>query len=117
MGRDLVRRSPVQPRDEPHPRPHAPRLSLLARREAALAAREPALVGRMEAAQAILTAADTRDASADTRDAAAEKGENDMDRAEFASPRDKGRYGGDWPERRNAAADRALEGSSNSIPR
>lgn len=79
----------------------------LERREARVSAREAALDERMEAAEAILAAADERDAISDARDVAADKREHDLDLAEFLSPKDKAGYGGDWPERRNAALDRA----------
>jgi multidrug efflux pump subunit AcrA (membrane-fusion protein) len=79
----------------------------LQRREAEVTAREAALKDRTEAAEAILAAADERDSVTDARDAAADKRENDLDRAEFLAPPDKSGYAGNWPERRNAALDRA----------
>jgi hypothetical protein len=79
----------------------------LERREAEVTAREAALEERREAAGAILAAADERDSVSDARDAAADKREHDLDLAEFLAPTDKTGYGGSWPERRNAALDRA----------
>jgi hypothetical protein len=79
----------------------------LQRREAEVTAREAALAERAEAAPAILAAADERDAVADARDAAANKRETDLDRADLLAPPDKHGYGSNWPERRNAALDRA----------
>jgi hypothetical protein len=79
----------------------------LRRREAEVTAREAALAERTDAAPAILAAADERDAIADARDAAANQRETDLDRADFLAPPDKRGYGSSWPERRNAALDRA----------
>jgi hypothetical protein len=62
---------------------------------------------RTGAAAAVLAAADERDSVADARDAAADKREHELDLAEFLAPPDETGYGGDWPERRNAALDRA----------
>jgi hypothetical protein len=79
----------------------------LQRREAEVTAREAALAERTEAAPAIRAAADERDAVADARDAAANKREADLDRADFLAPPGKHGYVSNWPERRNAALDRA----------
>ena len=79
----------------------------LERRETEVVAREAALAERGEAADEILDAADERDAIADARDALADKRETDHDLAELLDPSDGHGYGGDWPERRNAALDRA----------
>jgi uncharacterized protein (DUF3084 family) len=79
----------------------------LERREAEVVAREAALAERGEAAEAVLDAADERDATADARDTIADKRENDHDLAELLAPDDEHGYGGDWPERRNAALNRA----------
>ncbi len=78
----------------------------VAAREAEVAAREAALAERSEAAEAILDAADKRDATADARDVAADKRENDHDRTQLLATDNAHGYGGDWPERRNAALDR-----------
>ena len=78
----------------------------LERREAEVAAREDALAERGEATEAIPDAADKRDATADARDVAADKREDDHDLAQLLSPDNEHGYGGDWPERRNAALDR-----------
>jgi uncharacterized protein (DUF3084 family) len=78
----------------------------LERREADVAAREAALAERGEATEAILDAADKRDATADARDVAADKRENDHDLAQLLTAENEHGYGGDWPERRNAALDR-----------
>lgn len=101
---DVVRSARVV--DSHHGQGSREREAELERREAEVSAREAAVAERTEAAQAILAAADVRDATSDARDAAADKRENDLDCAELLAPTDEYGYGGDWPERRNAALDR-----------
>jgi hypothetical protein len=79
----------------------------LVRREAEVAAREAALTMRGEAADEILDAADERDTIADARDTTADQRETDHDLAGLLALNREHGYGGDWPERRNAALDRA----------